>query len=74
MQYQDSTLKNQAIADKERLNLWAITRLLSDMQRVTVAKFHTRFDEDGQVQLLRKLIPDAKFMVFLDCQREEIMI
>lgn len=72
--YQESTLKSQAIAYKERLNPWAITRLLPDMQRVTVARFRSRSDADGHVQLLRQLIPDGSFTVVFDSQREEVMM
>ncbi|AFY50562.1 hypothetical protein Nos7524_4825 [Nostoc sp. PCC 7524] len=72
--YQESTLKGQAITYKERLNPWAITRLLPDMQRVTVARFRSRSDADGHLQLLRQLIPDGIFTVVFDSQREEVMM
>ncbi|OUL19082.1 hypothetical protein [Nostoc sp. 106C] len=73
-EYNDFSLETQAIAYKERLNPWAITRLLPDMQRITVARFRTRSDADGHLQRLRQLIPDASFMVVFDCQREEVVI
>ena len=82
-QYNDFSSATQAMsldsplrvyAYKERLNPWAITRLLPDMQRVTVARFRTRSDADGHLQRLRQLIPDASFMVVFDCQREEVVI
>lgn len=73
-EYNDLSSETQAIAYKERLNPWAITRLLPDMQRVTVARFRTRSDADGHLQRLRQLIPDANFTVVFDCQREEAVI
>ncbi|MDZ7958169.1 MAG: hypothetical protein RMY34_09745 [Aulosira sp. DedQUE10] len=38
------------------------------------ARFRTRSDADGHLQRLRQLIPDARFMVVFDCQREEVVI
>ncbi|AFY34457.1 hypothetical protein [Calothrix sp. PCC 7507] len=73
-EYSDFSLEIKANAYKERLNPWAITRLLPDMQRVTVARFRTRSDAEGHLQRLRQLIPDASFKVVFDCQREEVVI
>jgi hypothetical protein len=73
-QYNDFSSETQASAYKERLNPWAIARLLPDMQRVTVARFRSRSDADGHLQRLRQLIPNASFMVVFDCQREEVVI
>ncbi|MBD2200289.1 MULTISPECIES: SPOR domain-containing protein [Calothrix] len=73
-QHNDFSSETQAKAYQERLNPWAITRLLPDMQRVTVARFRTRSDADGHLQRLRQLIPDASFMVVFDYQREEVVI
>lgn len=50
----------------ERLNHWAIVRLLPNMQRVVVARFKSRSDADGYVQALQRLIPDAAFLVVFD--------
>lgn len=61
--YSDSSLETQAIA-----------RLLPDMQRVIVARFRSRSDAEGHMQLLRQLIPDACFVVVFDCQRDEAVI
>lgn len=73
-EYNDFSLEIQVSTYKERLNPWAITRLLPDVQRVTVARFCSRSDADGHLQILRKLMPDARFTVVFDSQREEVVI
>lgn len=50
----------------ERLNHWAVVRLLPGMQRVVVARFHHRSDADGYTQTLKRLMPDATFLVVFD--------
>ncbi|NJO41347.1 MAG: hypothetical protein HC769_06480 [Cyanobacteria bacterium CRU_2_1] len=50
----------------DRLNHWAVVRLLPNLQRVTIARFHKRSDADGYAQALRRLIPDATFIVLFD--------
>jgi hypothetical protein len=42
---------------KERLNPWALVRLLPNMQRVIVGQFRNRSDADGHLEILRRLIP-----------------
>ncbi|MCW5315938.1 hypothetical protein GTQ43_19595 [Nostoc sp. KVJ3] len=61
---------NQAIAYKERLNSWAIARLLPNTQREIVARFRSRSDADGYMRHLPQEIPNASYMVVFDCQRE----
>lgn len=73
-EYKVSKSGNQGIAYKERLNSWAIARLLPDAQREIVARFRSRSDADGYIQHLRQEIPNASFMVVFDCQREEVVI
>ncbi len=51
---------------KERLNPWVLVRLLPNMQRLTVGQFRTRSDADGHLQILRRLIPQAKFVVMFN--------
>ena len=51
---------------KERLNPWVLVRLLPNMQRLTVGQFRTRSDADGHLQILRRLIPNAKFVVMFN--------
>ncbi len=73
-EYQASKSGNHGIAYKERLNSWAIARLLPDTQREIVARFRSRSDADGYIQHLRQEIPNASFVVVFDCQREEAVI
>jgi hypothetical protein len=51
---------------KERLNPWLLVRLLPNMQRLTVGQFRTRSDADGHLQILRRLIPQAQFVVMFN--------
>jgi hypothetical protein len=61
----------EAIAYKKRLNSWAIAKLLPGMQREIVARFRSRSDADGHMQLLSRMTPDASFMLVFDCQNEQ---
>ena len=70
-QYNDSELKSQALGYKDRLNSWAVARLLPDTQRVIVARFRSQSDADGNLRLLRQMTPNARFEVVFDCQRDE---
>jgi hypothetical protein len=70
----DSLLATKGIGYKERLNNWVIVRLLPNMQRVTVARFRSRSDADGHLQCLRQLMPNARFVVMFDSQRDEVVI
>jgi hypothetical protein len=51
---------------KQRLNPWVLVRLLPNLQRITVGQFRTRSDADGHLQILRRLIPSAKFVVMFN--------
>jgi len=51
---------------RDRLNHWAVIRLLPKMQRVVVARFKHRSDADGYAVLLRRLFPDGLFVVVFD--------
>lgn len=55
---------------KDRLESWAVIRLLPKMQRVTVARRRTASDAEGYCQILRRLEPDAQFIVVFD-RREQ---
>ncbi|BDA68255.1 hypothetical protein CAL7716_024210 [Calothrix sp. PCC 7716] len=62
--------QNQSANYKKRLNSWAIARMLPDMKREIVARFRSRSDADGHMQLLLRVTPDANFMLVFDCQTE----
>ncbi|BAZ12748.1 hypothetical protein NIES4071_45810 [Calothrix sp. NIES-4071] len=64
--------QNQPVSYKKRLNSWAIARMLPDMKREIVARFRSRSDADGHMQLLLRVTPDANFMLVFDCQTEEV--
>lgn len=51
---------------KQRLNPWLVVRLLPNMQQLTVGQFRNRSDADGHLQILRRLIPNAKFVVMFN--------
>ncbi|NEO93118.1 MAG: hypothetical protein F6K56_23995 [Moorea sp. SIO3G5] len=45
---------------------WVLIRLLPPMPPVVFARFHNLCDAKSYVQALKRLIPDAKFLIFLD--------
>ena len=51
---------------KERLTPWMLVRLLPNMQRLTVGNFRTRSDAEGHLQILCRLIPQAKYVVMFN--------
>lgn len=51
---------------RDRLNPWIVVRLLPKMQRIIVGRFHSRSDADGHLKTLRRLIPQASFVVMFD--------
>jgi hypothetical protein len=51
---------------RERLNHWAVIRLLPNFQRVVVDRFRSRSDAEGHAQAMRRLIPDGEFIVVFD--------
>jgi hypothetical protein len=72
--YKDTKSENQAIAYRNRLNGWAIARMVADQERVIVARFRSRSDADGYIQHLRQMVSDASFEIVFDSQREEAVI
>ncbi len=45
---------------------WAIVRQLPNMQRITVARLRNRSDAEGHLTALRRLIPQAEFVIVFD--------
>ncbi|MBD2296554.1 hypothetical protein H6G06_24505 [Anabaena sphaerica FACHB-251] len=72
--YKDTKSTNQAISYRNRLNAWAIARVVANQERVIVARFRSRSDADGYIQHLRQIVPDSSFEMFFDSQREEAAI
>ncbi|NEO74053.1 hypothetical protein [Moorena sp. SIO3H5] len=50
----------------QRLHPWVVVRLLPEMQRVVVARFRNRSDAEGHLQALKRLMPDAQFILIFD--------
>ncbi|MBW4660769.1 MAG: hypothetical protein KME15_19010 [Drouetiella hepatica Uher 2000/2452] len=55
---------------RERLNYWAIARLLPAQNWVIIARFHRRSDAEGHCAFLRRSIPDAQFRVVFELAEE----
>ena len=68
--HDDFTPETNPVSYKDRLNNWAIARLLPNMQHTIVGRFRSRSDADGHLQCLRQLMPDVSFVVVFDCQAE----
>ncbi len=51
---------------RDRLNGWAVVRLLPNFQRIVVARFRNPSDAEGHCQSLSRLMPDGKFVVVFD--------
>ncbi|NEP55227.1 MAG: hypothetical protein F6K65_43180 [Moorea sp. SIO3C2] len=50
----------------QRLYPWAVVRLLPKMQRVVIGRFRNRSDAEGHMQALKRLMPDAEFIIIFD--------
>ena len=72
--FQNAKSENPTTSYKNRLNSWAIARIVEDQQKVIVARFRTRSDADGYIQHLRQLVPDGYFELFFDSQTEQLSI
>jgi hypothetical protein len=51
---------------RDRLNGWAVVRLLPNFQRIVVARFRNAANADGYCRSVARLIPDGKFIVVFD--------
>ena len=51
---------------RQRLNHWAVIRLLPNMQRSVLTRFRTRSDADGHLTFLRSHMPHSQFQVVFD--------
>ncbi|MBW4659287.1 MAG: hypothetical protein KME15_11475 [Drouetiella hepatica Uher 2000/2452] len=57
------------IGYRDRLNHWAVIRLLPNMQRVVVGRFRSRSDADGHQRFLQQHVPEGEFIVLFDSQQ-----
>ena len=51
---------------RDRLNGWAVVRLLPNFQRIVVARFRNAANAEGYCCSVARLIPDGKFIVVFD--------
>ncbi|GAB4382507.1 MAG: hypothetical protein Kow00121_42880 [Elainellaceae cyanobacterium] len=51
---------------RERLNYWAVVRLVSGCQWIVIARFHQRSDAEGHCRFLQRQMPDVQFKVVFD--------
>jgi hypothetical protein len=51
---------------KQRLNSWIMVRLLPNLQRRVVGRFRSWSDADGQIRILRQLLPSDRLIVVFD--------
>ena len=51
---------------KQRLNSWTLVRLLPNLQTRVVGRFRSWSDADGQIRILRQLLPEAGLIVVFD--------
>lgn len=56
---------------KQCLKPWAVARQLPSLKWVLIARYRSRSDADGHLQLCRQRVPNIEFKVVfesLDCQ------
>ncbi|MGF1515680.1 MAG: hypothetical protein ACFB5Z_18540 [Elainellaceae cyanobacterium] len=51
---------------RTQLHPWCIIRLLPNAQRITVARFRKRNDADAHARTLKRLVPQALFVVIFE--------
>jgi hypothetical protein len=59
-------LPQSKLAYRERLNSWAIARLLPNLKSQIVARFRSHSDADGHLKSLQQRLPDSQFVVMFD--------
>ncbi|WOB41735.1 hypothetical protein HNI00_17895 [Thermoleptolyngbya oregonensis NK1-22] len=55
---------------RDSLNRWLVVRLLPKMQRITVAAFCKRADAEGYLQAVRRLLPQAQFVIVFNAEAQ----
>ncbi|EAW37542.1 MULTISPECIES: hypothetical protein [Lyngbya] len=64
------TSNPEVSAYRDRLNTWAIARLLPDLEQTVVARFRSRSNAEGHLKRLKQLSPQASFVLVFDRQSE----
>ncbi len=54
------------------LNVWAVVRLLPNMQRVVMSRFRRRSDAESYLIILRRYLHDANLVIVFDPPSSEI--
>ncbi len=54
------------------LNVWAVVRLLPNMQRVVVRRFRLRGDAENYLIILRRYLQDASLVIVFDPPSSEM--
>ncbi len=54
------------------LNVWAVVRLLPNMQRVVMSRFRRRGDAENYLIILRRYLHDANLVIVFDPPSSEI--
>ncbi len=54
------------------LNVWAVVRLLPNMQRVVVRRFRRRGDAENYLIILRRYLHDANLVIVFDPPSSEM--
>lgn len=54
----------------ERLSPWCIVRQLPNLQSTIVVRFRRRNDAEAHLQILQRLMPEAKFEIVFDVPQD----
>ncbi|HAA28307.1 MAG TPA: hypothetical protein DCE56_12255 [Cyanobacteria bacterium UBA8553] len=57
---------NSIMTYRQRLQCWAIARLLPSQKWAIIARFRSRSDAEGHFQFLRRKVPNVSFKVVFD--------
>ncbi|MGB7439998.1 MAG: hypothetical protein WA919_02935 [Coleofasciculaceae cyanobacterium] len=57
---------------KDTLKPWAVARLIPPVRWVIIGRYRHRSDAEGHLRLLRRRIPNVKFLVVFDLPRTKV--
>jgi hypothetical protein len=58
--------------DVNSLHVWAIIRLLPNLQRIVIRRFRRRGDAENYLNILRRYLHDAKLTIVFDPPSNDI--